>query len=229
MEKKYQIAIDGFSSCGKSTLAKALAKELRFLFVDSGAMYRAVALYCINHNVKIEDSDQLNSILLDINIQFKQEQDTLQIYLNEENVTEAIRDLKVASQVSEVAAISSVRKKLVAQQQKMAESNSLVMDGRDIGTVVFPNASIKFFITADPLIRAQRRYNELRAKGNPSIDFNLVVENLSHRDRIDSTRDDSPLRKADDAIEIDNSTLSEKEQLQVALTHLYNKFPELKN
>ena len=185
MEKKYQIAIDGFSSCGKSTLAKALAKELRFLFVDSGAMYRAVALYCINHNVKIEDSDQLNSILLDINIQFKQEQDTLQIYLNEENVTEAIRDLKVASQVSEV--------------------------------------------TADPLIRAQRRYNELRAKGNPSIDFNLVVENLSHRDRIDSTRDDSPLRKADDAIEIDNSTLSEKEQLQVALTHLYNKFPELKN
>ncbi|HOJ91245.1 MAG TPA: (d)CMP kinase [Saprospiraceae bacterium] len=226
MKKLYQIAIDGFSSCGKSTLAKALAKKLGFLFVDSGAMYRAVCYFFIQNKINFYDEAELVKALDSINIILKSNETVQKVFLNNDDVTEEIRSMQVSNLVSEVAALSPVRKKLVAEQQKLAKFESIVMDGRDIGTIVFPNASIKFFITADPMVRAQRRYEELLNKGNLAIDFNLVLENLSHRDQIDSTRADSPLTKASDAIVIDNTKLSESDQLNIAYNHLIKKFPE---
>jgi cytidylate kinase len=219
MKKLYQIAIDGFSSCGKSTLAKALAKKLGFLFVDSGAMYRAVCYFFIQNKINFYDEAELVKALDSINIILKSNETVQKVFLNNDDVTEEIRSMQVSNLVSEVAALSPVRKKL-------AKFESIVMDGRDIGTIVFPNASIKFFITADPMVRAQRRYEELLNKGNLAIDFNLVLENLSHRDQIDSTRADSPLTKASDAIVIDNTKLSESDQLNIAYNHLIKKFPE---
>lgn len=216
------IAIDGFSSCGKSTLAKALAKQLNYTFIDSGAMYRCVALYALKHGCapaahKINISCVVNS-LSEINIQFGEpdQQGNRPVLLNKEDVSDAIRQLEVANIVSEVAAIKEVREFLVKQQQALGSNGGVVMDGRDIGTVVFPNAELKLFITAKPEIRAQRRFLELQAKGEKNS-LEEILENLKHRDRIDSTRAISPLTKASDALEVDNSEMSETEQLKHVL------------
>lgn len=214
-----QIAIDGYSSCGKSTLAKALSQELKYTFIDTGAMYRCVSLYFIEQKVDLQNPQQVDGALENITIIF----DNNNVLLNQANVNDEIRELRVANCVSEVAAISSVRRKLVNEQRNIAKLQNVVMDGRDIGTVVFPKAIVKFFLTADPLIRAKRRYDELLSKGNHNIDFNLIVENLKHRDHIDSTREDSPLRQAEDAILIDNSSISEIEQFELALQYISNK------
>lgn len=215
------IAIDGYSSCGKSTLAKELAKALGILYVDSGAMYRAITLFCIRHGIHPDRRQDvikaLNGIQLDL-----QPDNVLQVFLNGENVSEAIRTPEVSEWVSEISVIPEVRKKLVAQQRTFGEHKSLVMDGRDIGTVVFPSAQFKFFITADPEIRAQRRLLELASKGIQS-DLPTVLKNLQHRDLIDSTREDSPLRQADDAIVIDNSLLDRKQQLEKVLEIIRSK------
>ena len=215
------IAIDGYSSCGKSTLAKELAKALGILYVDSGAMYRAITLFCIRHGIHPDRRQDvikaLNGIQLDL-----QPDNVLQVFLNGENVSEAIRTPEVSEWVSEISVIPEVRKKLVAQQRTFGEHKSLVMDGRDIGTVVFPSAQFKFFITADPEIRAQRRLLELASKGIQS-DLPTVLKNLQHRDLIDSTREDSPLRQADDAIVIDNSLLDRRQQLEKVLEIIRNK------
>lgn len=215
------IAIDGYSSCGKSTLAKELAKALGILYVDSGAMYRAITLFCIRHGIHPDRRQDvikaLNGIQLDL-----QPDNVLQVFLNGENVSEAIRTPEVSEWVSEISVIPEVRKKLVAQQRTFGEHKSLVMDGRDIGTVVFPSAQFKFFITADPEIRAQRRLLELASKGIQS-DLPTVLKNLQHRDLIDSTREDSPLRQAEDAIVIDNSLLDRRQQLEKVLEIIRNK------
>ena len=215
------IAIDGYSSCGKSTLAKELAKALGILYVDSGAMYRAITLFCIRHGIHPDRRQDvikaLNGIQLDL-----QPDNVLQVFLNGENVSEAIRTPEVSEWVSEISVIPEVRKKLVAQQRTFGEHKSLVMDGRDIGTVVFPSAQFKFFITADPEIRAQRRLLELASKGIQS-DLPTVLKNLQHRDLIDSTREDSPLRQADDAIVIDNSLLDRRQQLEKILEIIRSK------
>lgn len=215
------IAIDGYSSCGKSTLAKELAKALGILYVDSGAMYRAITLFCIRHGIHPDRRQDvikaLNGIQLDL-----QPDNVLQVFLNGENVSEAIRTPEVSEWVSEISVIPEVRKKLVAQQRTFGEHKSLVMDGRDIGTVVFPSAQFKFFITADPEIRAQRRLLELASKGIQS-DLPTVLKNLQHRDLIDSTREDSPLRQAEDAIVIDNSQLDRRQQLEKVLEIIRSK------
>lgn len=215
------IAIDGYSSCGKSTLAKELAKALGILYVDSGAMYRAITLFCIRHGIHPDRRQDvikaLNGIQLDL-----QPDNVLQVFLNGENVSEAIRTPEVSEWVSEISVIPEVRKKLVAQQRTFGEHKSLVMDGRDIGTVVFPSAQFKFFITADPEIRAQRRLLELASKGIQS-DLPTVLKNLQHRDLIDSTREDSPLRQAEDAIVIDNSLLDRRQQLEKVLEIIRSK------
>lgn len=219
------IAVDGYSSCGKSTLAKALAKKLGYTYIDSGAMYRAVALYFLRNQVpflpETRDISQIREALENIRIRFVRnpesgQQDT---YLNEENVEKEIRQMFVANHVSKVSTISEVRRFLVKQQQKKGEKKGIVMDGRDIGTVVFPEAELKLFMTADPLVRAQRRLAELQAKGQ-TADFEEVLANLRERDHIDSTREDSPLRQAEDAIVIDNSVLTPEEQLEIALGYV---------
>jgi cytidylate kinase len=210
------IAIDGFSSCGKSTLAKDIAKELDILYVDSGAMYRAVTLYFIEHNVNFKDSEQIKNSLSQINIDFEKVNETYHTFLNGKDVEKEIRSPRVSDKVSELAAISTVRRKLVQLQRNMASGISLVMDGRDIGTVVFPMATVKLFLTADINVRTLRRLNELLKKGIKT-NKKAVFENIQKRDRIDSTRQDSPLRKADDAILIDNSNMNRKQQLREAL------------
>ena len=206
--EKIIIAIDGFSSCGKSTMAKDLAHELGYIYVDTGAMYRCVALYALQHKLFLKDGEinipELEAAMPNINISFK---------LNNENVENKIRTMEVSSHVSSIAAIPFVREALVAQQQKMGKDKGIVMDGRDIGTVVFPNAELKIFVTASPEVRAQRRYDELMEKGMEA-DYNEILENVKQRDYIDSHRDVSPLRKADDAIELDNSNISIEEQKQ---------------
>jgi cytidylate kinase len=214
---KINIAIDGFSSCGKSTIAKALAAEFNYVFVDTGAMYRAIALFALQQNL-FEGSnlnseqliDQLKNI--EIGFEFNAERGKSDVILNGKNVEQEIRSMEVSSRVSAIATIKEVRKKMVAQQQKMGEKGGVVMDGRDIGTVVFPKASLKLFITADPEVRAQRRYNELIAKGD-KVTFQEVKQNLQERDKIDTEREEDPLRQADDAVLIDNSNLSPQEQL----------------
>lgn len=217
--KKIIITIDGWSSCGKSTLAKQLAKKLGYVYIDSGAMYRAITLYFLRNHVDWTDSKEVIAALENISIDFRPNEKSAQseIYLNDENVEYVIRDLVVAEKVSDVAAIKEVRSFAVAQQQKMGESKGVVMDGRDIGTTVFPEAALKIFMTADPAKRVERRFKELYDK-NPNVTIEEVKANLEMRDYIDSHREVSPLRKADDAIELDNTELSEKQQLDFALT-----------
>lgn len=216
------VAIDGYSSCGKSTLAKALAKELSFIYVDSGAMYRAVTYYFLKHDIDINNDIEVAQSLEKINIDFANIKGSNICFLNNENVENEIRSMRISNNVSEVAAIGLVRTKLVKMQRLIASNSSVVMDGRDIGTVVFPDADIKFFVTADKEVRAQRRYDELISKGK-DVTLREVLQNLEHRDRIDTTREISPLRKADDAIEIDNTQLSKDEQLALALSYIRKK------
>ena len=219
--KKITIAIDGFSSTGKSTLAKQLAKELGYVYVDTGAMYRAVAYFAMQHNLVSEthlDKAGLIAQLSNINLRF-QFNPTLgfaEMYLNNKNIEAQIRTIDVSRMVSKVAEISEVRAKLVEQQQAMGKDKGIVMDGRDIGTVVFPDAELKLFMTASSKTRAQRRFDELVEKGQ-HITFEDVLQNVEERDYIDTHREDSPLVKADDAIEIDNSSLSKKEQFEIVL------------
>ncbi|MDA8692950.1 (d)CMP kinase [Saprospiraceae bacterium] len=222
MKKNINIAIDGHSSCGKSTLAKDIAKSLSYIYIDSGAMYRAVALYVLNNNIDLNDEEALLSSLDRINIEMKTNRGQFEILLNGEVVTERIIAIDVSSIVSEVAAKSSVRKKLVKVQQQLGQNKGVVMDGRDIGTVVYPNAEVKFFVTADVEVRTQRRYDELQAKGMPTP-YDEVKTNLTHRDGIDSTRKDSPLVQASDAILIDNSYMGREEQLFIALKIIKEK------
>lgn len=210
------IAIDGFSSTGKSTLAKQIAKELGYVYVDTGAMYRAVTLYALQNNFINENSFKVNDFVLEldkINLSFKFNEALgfSEMYLNDVNVEKEIRTLEVSSYVSKVSAVPEVRYQLVKQQQKMGQGKGIVMDGRDIGTVVFPQAELKIFMTASPEIRAQRRYDELIKRGD-KVDFNEVLQNVQERDYIDSHREDSPLIKAQDAIEIDNTNLTLEEQ-----------------
>ncbi len=216
MKKPIIIAIDGFSACGKSTLARDLSKKLNCIYIDSGAMYRAVTYYLIKNNIDISNLTAVKEALDKIHVHFERENGDSVIYLSGGNVENKIRTQDISSKVSEVAAISPVRKKMVQLQREYASDGSVVMDGRDIGTVVFPNADIKLFITADTQVRVQRRYLELKNKGL-SVSKKEVRDNLKSRDHIDSTRKDSPLRKAPDAILIDNSQMSQKQQLKVAL------------
>jgi len=213
---KIIIAIDGFSACGKSTLARDLAKKLNYVFVDSGAMYRAVTLYAIENNISLAD---LPLHLKEIHISFKADGQGQSVFLNGKDVTVAIRSKEVNALVSPVAAISAVRKYLVAQQHAFGKEKGIVMEGRDIGTVVFPNAELKFFVTADIEVRTDRRTSELAEMGK-SLSRKEIMSNLKERDHIDSTRKDSPLRKAEDAIEIDNSELSKEEQLGLCLKYV---------
>ncbi|GAA4518006.1 (d)CMP kinase [Sphingobacterium thermophilum] len=215
------IAIDGFSSCGKSTVAKAIAKELNFVFVDSGAMYRAVTLYFLRNNIDFTNEQAVKKALDNIHIDFIPNTEKTLILLNGEDVSDAIRQMEVSDKVSEVSAIKEVRKALVAQQQQLGARRNIVMDGRDIGTTVFPDADLKIFMTADPLVRANRRFAELTLKGE-DVTLEEVIENLAHRDHIDSTRAESPLRQAADAIVLDNSHMTQEQQLQFVLEH-YNK------
>lgn len=210
------IAIDGYSSCGKSTLARDLASALRFGYVDSGAMYRAVTLYLLDHDVALDNQEAVSAALQQIRIEFRSVSSENHTFLNGRDVEAHIRDMRVSSAVSPVAAIPEVRRALVQQQKALGEQGGIVMDGRDIGTVVFPHAELKIFLTATPDERVQRRRNELLAKGL-ELSEESVRNNLLERDRIDSTRADSPLRQAEDAVVIDNTRLSRKEQLDIAL------------
>lgn len=210
------VAIDGYSSCGKSTLAKALAKKLHFIYVDSGAMYRAVALYFLRNNIDLNNHEQIAEALQNIHLNFHSRDYQTHITLNDEEVSEEIRQMPVSEKVSAVSAIRLVRKEMVKQQQRMGRSKSIVMDGRDIGTAVFPDAPVKIFMTADPKVRAERRFKELSPK-NPDITLEEVFENLAHRDYQDTTRIESPLVRADDAIILDNTNLTPEQQLQFAL------------
>lgn len=216
--KKIIITIDGWSSCGKSTLAKQLAKALNYIYVDSGAMYRAITLYFLRNHIDWTDIAAVKQALKEISLEFEynEKSEQSEIYLNGENVEYVIRDLVVAEKVSDVAAIREVRKYAVAQQQKMGRSRGIVMDGRDIGTVVFPDAELKIFMTADNAVRVERRFQELYEK-NPNITIDEVKANLEMRDYIDSNRDVSPLRRAEDALLLDNTHLTEKEQFHKAL------------
>jgi cytidylate kinase len=211
------VAIDGYSSCGKSTLAKALAKKLHFIYVDSGAMYRAVALYFLRNNIDINNHEQIAEALKNIHLNFHSRDYQTHITLNDEEVSEEIRLMPVSETVSSVSAIREVRKEMVKQQQRMGKSKNIVMDGRDIGTAVFPGAPVKIFMTADPLVRAERRFKELQPK-NPDITLEDVFDNLAHRDYQDTTRTESPLVRAEDAIILDNTDLTPDEQLLFALS-----------
>lgn len=216
--KKIIITIDGFSSCGKSTLAKQLAKELGYVYIDSGAMYRAITLYFLRNHIDWTDHAEVANALQDVNLQFVTNPSSGQseMNLNGENVEYVIRDLVVAEKVSEVSSIKEVREFAVAAQRKMGESKGIVMDGRDIGTTVFPNAELKIFMTADVSVRVERRFREMFAK-NPNVTIEEVKHNLEMRDYIDSNREISPLRKAEDAIELDNTDLTEEEQLEFSI------------
>jgi CMP/dCMP kinase len=217
-KKNITITIDGWSSCGKSTLAKQLAKELGYVYVDSGAMYRAITLYFLRNNVDFAEKKEVKAALKSVNLEFvfNDQSQSSEIYLNGENVEYLIRDLIIAEKVSDVAAIKEVREFAVAQQQKMGDKKGIVMDGRDIGTVVFPKAELKIFMTADNAIRVERRFKELYEK-NPNVSIEEVKNNLEMRDYIDSHREVSPLKKAKDAIELDNTNLTQQEQLKMAL------------
>ncbi|MEY3086689.1 MAG: hypothetical protein RLZ93_610 [Bacteroidota bacterium] len=220
MQKKITIAIDGYAGCGKSTLAKALAKALDYTFIDSGAMYRAVAFYCLENNLVLEQDEIAEATLIQqldqISIQLGSDQ---RVWLNDQDITEVIRSPRVAGIVSKVAAIKAVRVKLVELQRQMSAAGGIVMDGRDIGTVVFPDAELKIFVTASIEVRTQRRLEELRAKGEV-VDQLAVEENLKSRDHQDSTRAESPLKQAADALVLDTSALSREEQLSWALARV---------
>jgi len=219
--EKLIIAIDGYSSCGKSTLAKSLAEKLNYIYVDTGAMYRAVTLFFLDQNIDIQNVKEVDAALEKIKIEFKRVSNSNQTFLNGKNVESEIRQMFVSDWVSAVSEISQVRKFLVRQQKEMGKNKGIVMDGRDIGTVVFPDADIKIFMTASMQIRAKRRFDEMQAKGI-HIKFEELIENLSKRDFIDSNRKDSPLKKAEESIEIDNSHLTEQEQLDMVL-HMVEK------
>jgi cytidylate kinase len=218
MFPKIIITIDGFSSCGKSTLAKQLAQKLNYTYIDSGAMYRAITLYFLRNNVDRSNESETRHALRNISLEFilNEHSGDSEIYLNGENVEFIIRDLVVAEKVSEVAALKIVRSFAVAAQQKMGMNKGIVMDGRDIGTVVFPDAEVKIFMVADEAVRVERRFAEMFDK-NPNISLDEVRTNIAMRDYIDSNREVSPLRKAADAIELNNTHLTEKQQLDFAL------------
>ncbi|MCE3282334.1 MAG: cytidylate kinase [Chitinophagaceae bacterium] len=225
--RKIIITIDGFSSCGKSTLARQLAKELNYVFIDSGAMYRAITLYFLRSHIDWYDRDAVVQALKEIDLDFRYNDQTgvSDMYLNEENVEQLIRDMLVSESVSEVSTIKEVREFAVAQQQKLGKRKGIVMDGRDIGTTVFPQAELKIFVTADPAVRVERRFKELFEK-NPNITIEEVKTNLEMRDYIDSNREVSPLRKADDAIVLDNSGVTRDEQLRTALKWATDKIQD---
>jgi len=221
MNQKITIAIDGFSSTGKSTLAKALAKYLGYVYVDTGAMYRAIALFAMQNNLINANFFNVQSLiekLAEVRLSFKFNPDLgyAEMYLNDVNVETEIRTLEVSNFVSKVAEISEVRAKLVEQQQEMGKEKGVVMDGRDIGTVVFPDAELKIFMTASPKIRAERRFKELQKKGD-SVTFEAVLQNVQERDHLDTNRADSPLIKANDALDLDNSNSSKEEQFEQVL------------
>ena len=227
MPNKIIIAIDGYSSCSKSTLAKALAAKLEYVFIDTGAMYRAVALYFLRNNIAFDDEVAIASALKKISLNFSYNAASLKsdMILNDENVEAEIREMAVSQKVSEVAAIGAVRDFAVAQQQAMGEKKGIVMDGRDIGTVVFPSAALKIFVTADPAIRVERRFLELQLT-NPAISKEEIAANLQHRDLLDTTRERSPLRQAADAKVLDNSTMNREEQFDLALQWALTKISE---
>jgi len=217
--KKIIITLDGYSSCGKSTLAKQMAAHLNYVFIDSGAMYRAITLYFIRHGIEVTNSDAVIEALKHIHLAFMLNEQTgrADMYLNNENVEEEIRGLEVSNNVSQVAALEPVRIFSVAQQQLMGAQKGIVMDGRDIGTAVFPEAELKIFVTASPEVRVERRYQELAAK-DPAITKAEIKANLEMRDHIDSTREFSPLKQAHDALVLDNSNLTREAQLELALS-----------
>ena len=218
MNKRFIIAIDGYSSCGKSTFAKSIAKELGYIYIDSGAMYRAVTLYCLRKGF-IKDDNLNTGALIDelpeihIDFVFNPDINTYETFLNSENVEEEIREMEVSSHVSRVSQVQEVRERMVELQRQIGAARGIVMDGRDIGTVVFPNADIKIFMTASVDIRAGRRYDELKAKGL-DVNFEEIKNNIIARDIADENRDISPLRRADDAIVLDNSRMTVQEQMQ---------------
>jgi len=221
------IAIDGHSSCGKSTIAKAVAVRFGYIFIDSGAMYRAVTLYALRHNLIIDGEvkrEELIGALPEIRIDFRYnpERQRSDTFLNGENVEEEIRQLTVSQNVSPVATIAEVRKAMVRFQQEMGRNKGIVMDGRDIGTVVFPDAEFKLFVTASTEIRAKRRFDELKSKGE-NVSFDEILQNIMERDHIDSTRKASPLRKADDALVLDNSDMTREEQMEWVIRKVEEK------
>ena len=227
MSKKITIAIDGFSSTGKSTIAKQLAKKLGYIYVDTGAMYRTVALFGFQNNLVGPDFINQNELInqlenIKISFVFNAELGFAEVYLNDVNVEQKIRSLEVSNLVSKVAAISKVREKLVSEQQEMGLNKGIVMDGRDIGTVVFPDAELKIFMTASADTRAKRRFDELIEKGD-DVSYEEIYKNVVERDEMDTTREDSPLVKAEDAIEIDNSNLSKEEQFELILKLVQEK------
>ena len=224
--EKIIITVDGWSSTGKSTLAKQLAKALGYIYVDSGAMYRAITLYFLRNHVDWTDKKEVIKALKEINIEFHNNaaMESSEIYLNGENVEYVIRDLVVAEKVSEIAAIKEVREFAVAQQKKMGKQKGIIMDGRDIGTVVFPRAELKIFMTADSSVRVERRFKELFEK-NPNVTIEEVKSNLEMRDYIDSHREISPLKKAKDSMLLDNTNLTQKEQFQKAMEWVQKKIP----
>ena len=214
-KKKINVAIDGTSSSGKSTMAKALAKSVGYTYIDTGAMYRSVALFCLRHGLITDgkvDVERLCPMLPDINISFKIEDGKQITYLNGENVENEIRGLEVSNNVSLVAAIAEVRHAMVRLQQEMGKNKGVVMDGRDIGTVVLPDAEIKLYVTTSPEIRAKRRFDEMRAKGDTSVTLDDIIANVKMRDHLDTTRKESPLRKADDAVEVDSGKFATAEE-----------------
>lgn len=228
--KKITIAIDGYSSCGKSTLAKQLAKKLGYGYVDTGAMFRAVALYCLNNGLIEKDGTKVYKIrefLDDIKIGFlyNKETELNEITLNGKNVEEEIRNLTISRIVTKISGIKEVRHKLLSLQQELGKGKEIVLDGRDIGTVVFPDAELKLFMTADTDIRAKRRYDELKAKGH-NVTVDEVKENLELRDHTDTTREESPLRRADDAIVVDNSNLTRGDQLYMIIALAQQRMSE---
>jgi len=225
--RKIIITIDGFSACGKSTIAQQLAKELNYIFIDSGAMYRAITLYFLRNHVDWNKKEEVTEALKDIDLEFVYNENThhSDMFLNGEDVETLIRDMLVSENVSSVATIKEVREFAVEQQRKMGQKKGIVMDGRDIGTTVFPGAELKIFVTADTAVRVERRYKELFEK-DPNISVEEVKNNLAMRDYIDSNREISPLRKAHDALELDNSNLSQKEQLKIALKWAKEKIGE---
>lgn len=214
-KKKINVAIDGTSSSGKSTMAKALAKSVGYTYIDTGAMYRSVALFCLRHGLITDgnvDVERLLPMLPDINISFKIEDGKQITYLNGENVENEIRGLEVSNNVSLVAAIAEVRHAMVRLQQEMGKNKGVVMDGRDIGTVVLPDAEIKLYVTTSPEIRAKRRFDEMRAKGDTSVTLDDIIANVKMRDHLDTTRKESPLRKADDAVDVDSGKFATAEE-----------------
>lgn len=227
MRKNLVIAIDGYSSCGKSTMAKALAKKLGFIYIDSGAMYRAVTLYFLRNHIQINDHAAVIDALQHIELNFHARDYQSHITLNGEEVSEEIRQMPVSSNVSEVSAIKEVRTEMVKQQQRMGKSKNIVMDGRDIGTTVFQDAQVKFFMTADPKIRAERRFRELQNNGDLDTSLEEVFENLAHRDYADTTRKESPLVRAEDAIILDNTNITPEQQLEFALDKVSPFLPQL--